>query len=158
MKEHPILFSTPMVQAILEGRKTQTRRIIKSFNKRQCPYGEPGDVLWVRETWAPALGDIAYRADYTNEVLEEKRNKGIWHPSIHMTKAAARIWLQITEVRVEKLEFYSIKDTKTGRTMHIKPPGNPWVWVINFKVVSTTGKQNIHSNSHAFTHSSIHAL
>jgi len=171
MKEYPILFSTPMVQAILEGRKTQTTRIIKSFNKRQCPYGEPGDVLWVRETWAPALGDIAYKADYTNEVLEEKRNKGLWHASVQIPKAAARIWLQITEVRVEQLETVTDEHAKTGITAPHKPTGNPWVWVIKFKVVSTTGKQNIHARLsaragtdgnnevwQAFKHSSIQAL
>jgi hypothetical protein len=207
MKEHPILFSTPMVQAILEGRKTQTRRIVKmkkeisepvfgytfftpenhisvrgihkngeygeSFIK--CPYGKKGDVLWVRETWAPALGDIAFKADYSADVLREPRNKGIWKPSIHMPKAAARIWLEITEVKLERVQDISEEDAKaegvefsyadeTGNryrdyyhsgtihgafgsfmTLWCKINGidnwnsNPWVWVVKFKVLSTTG-------------------
>ena len=54
MKETPIIFSGPMIQAILEGKKTQTRRVMKLGNGGDypCPYGSPGDWLWVRETWA----------------------------------------------------------------------------------------------------------
>jgi len=208
MKEHPILFSTPMVQAIMEGRKTQTRRIVKpqppsskcefigareflasdkigyywsdgTHNNMQgfwpgiekdlyCPYGHPGDVLWVRETFAPALGDVAYKADYSQSVLDEPRNKGIWKPSIHMPKAAARIWLEITEVKVERLQNISNEDviaegvkadiaTDHPRGVHytafsdlwIKINGNgswisnPWVWVVKFKILSTTGAASI---------------
>lgn len=173
MKHHPILFSTPMVQAILEGRKTQTRRLLKiiprlsaninwtgehlSKDKESrffyCPYGKPGDVLWVRETWAPAINEICYKADYTDEVLKEKRNKGLWKPSIHMPKSAARLWLEITDVRVEKVGDISHSDCITEgiiekpgynlpfsfRNLWISINGqaswdsNPWVWVISFK-------------------------
>ena len=131
MKEHPILFSTPMVQAILEGRKTQTRRVIKpqpdeepyfanktfmwyAENKPKglsdCPYGEPGDLLWVRETtirnnnsntyWPVADGYVK-TADYEKTI-----------PSIHMPKDAARIWLKVKDVRVERLESISSNDAK----------------------------------------------
>jgi hypothetical protein len=182
MKQHPILFSTPMVKAILEGRKTQTRRVhkyqidceklsqyaqdweIKEFIAL-CPFGQPGDRLWVRETFAPALGDVAYKADYSQSVLDEPRNKGIWKPSIHMPKTAARIWLEITEVKVELVQNISNEDviaegvkadiaTDHPRGVHytafsdlwIKINGNgswisnPWVWVVKFKILSTTGK------------------
>ena len=69
MKERPILFSGPMVRAVLEGRKTQTRRVVKPQQMMDlpvsyCPYGIPGDRLWVRETWAPNGdgGAVWYRA------------------------------------------------------------------------------------------------
>ena len=128
MKFYPIFFSTEMVQAILEGRKTQTRRVVKGTalewlqpdmftpefvgdsSNSLCPYGNLGDVLWVRETWAPALGVYAYKADYTQCTLNEPRNKGLWKPSIHMPKEAARLFLQIKSVRVERLNDISEED------------------------------------------------
>lgn len=134
MKERPIIFNTDMVRAILEGRKTQTRRMVKpqgailtddmarSFGVRpplnqnspviQCPYGQPGDRLWVRETFAEAIGDYAYRADYSAEILSEKRNKGLWKPSIHMPRWASRITLEIKNVNVERLHDISEDDAK----------------------------------------------
>jgi hypothetical protein len=178
MKEHPILFSTPMVQAILEGRKTQTRRIVKPQPKLHdennwpwkitdkngpepydCPYGQPGDVLWVRETFSIYLD--AYLFKSTNTIF-----KGVkWKPSIHMPKDVAQIWLQITEVKVELVQNISNEDviaegvkadiaTDHPRGVHytafsdlwIKINGNgswisnPWVWVVKFKILSTTGK------------------
>jgi hypothetical protein len=127
MKHRPILFSTDMVQAILEGRKTQTRRVVKTIDARgfrtnyapfedfygrvfKCPYGQPGDVLWVRETWAPALNDFAYKADYSEDVINEPQNKGLWKPSIHMPREAARLFLRIKSVRVKRLQDISEDD------------------------------------------------
>lgn len=195
MKDHPILFSAPMVRAILEGRKTQTRRIIKPQpvpfvqctpdrhpttrtepyidaycgerktpeNPRgmgldwhwwtaddrlgtkvgRCPYGQPGDRLWVRETIyidqtpydegtlpkvRPAdlrQEDIYYRAD--GECCEQipecccaEIDKPRWRPSIHMPRWASRITLEVTGVRVERLSDISEADAKaeglTART------------------------------------------
>ncbi|WP_121383209.1 hypothetical protein [Pseudomonas aeruginosa] len=162
MKERPILFTGPMVLALLEGRKTATRRIAKPVKHpdlgniyapgalvlegepqhvidRACPYGQPGDRLWVRETWtdvnlcgAPAL---AYRADEDiRDLMEEPGflddrgafnyddprvkpypfacwyadlDQARWRPSIHMPRWASRILLEITAVRVERLQDIS---------------------------------------------------
>lgn len=136
MKERPILFSGPMVKAILEGRKTQTRRIVKgpaqaAMSKdnpcdeedggvlwvKQCPYGQPGDRLWVRETWANLVGmgfdkNVAYRAESLGKdgkelsySMEARIDFGIkWKPSIHMPRCASRITLEIVSVRVERLQ------------------------------------------------------
>ena len=131
MSEKPILFNTEMVRAILDGRKTQTRRVIR-FQEgttghlppsgakdyiywpggiKRAPY-KPGDTLWVRETWkqyttgtaGPGLIDgYLYKANEpqdTSGMMVEDR----WHPSIHMPKAAARIFLRVTGVRVERLQ------------------------------------------------------
>ncbi len=124
-----ILFNTEMVRAILDGRKTCTRRIVKpqitAHYGAQCikpPY-QPGDILYVRETWErfecwncegdergncpkepkksvsdKACGCYMYRA--TDEISGDAK----WHPSIHMPKEAARIWLKVTNVRVERLQ------------------------------------------------------
>ncbi len=136
MKEHPILFSTPMVQAILEGRKTQTRRICKHQHWSHseltdvnvngisqkvdrsvtCPYGQPGDLLWVRETFCfPSLfdgfeDDYYYKANFNPGNFETRHASQGWKPSIHMPKAAARVWLEITEVKVERLQDISEED------------------------------------------------
>lgn len=155
MSERPILFSTPMVKAILEGRKTQTRRIVKpqvqeiyymknapldyhnytrepwkpwkydlddgNSGSMLCPYGEHGDRLWVRETWFPTRFDvkqmlsrgdtscIRYKADGTYDPGRDCVGRS-WKPSIHMPKAAARIWLEVEEVRVERLQEISEED------------------------------------------------
>jgi len=130
MKERPILFSAPMVRAILEGRKTQTRRILKSQGKKaghyagwvlpeyrtDCPYGQPGDRLWVRETWqinhtvqdADGKCPTIFRADGT--LLPAQGMK--WTPSIHMPRWACRIVLEITDVRVELLQSISDADAR----------------------------------------------
>jgi hypothetical protein len=156
-RERPILFSGPMVRAILAGRKTQTRRIVKfsrevwkqplphveyaddgmpiwfsspphglrhrdpEYFKRgyPCPYGRPGDRLWVRETWQPTahgkgLGtEIHYHADESSEwrhgFVTNPSNKH-WRPSIHMPRWASRITLEITGVRVERLNEISEED------------------------------------------------
>lgn len=132
MSVKPILFSTPMVQAILDGRKTMTRRVIKpqpmimangkplnGYNDSMIkaagefptPKYQPGDILWVRETWCnisdwtcvdPSVGlpdGFIYKADW-HARLEHPR----WRPSIHMPKEAARIFLRVTDVRVERVQ------------------------------------------------------
>ena len=123
-KEHPILFSTDMVKAILDGRKTMTRRVIKfqpepnhieEFKEtwiRLCRYGQVGDRLWVRETFDYILGDegdyLIYKAredDY--KWFQERKKDGskiTWKPSIFMPRWASRITLEITEVRVERVQ------------------------------------------------------
>lgn len=140
MKEIPILFSTAMVQSILEGRKSQTRRLVKDkhvlysldVNKvipeyfkdgdgGWCPYGKPGDILWVRETWSPDMaGDgengyveyIKYAADGTRLPINWVKDYDRFNnrPGIHMNKEYARIWLQVESVRVERLQDISGED------------------------------------------------
>lgn len=113
----PILFNTEMVRAILDGRKTCTRRIMKpqltahyGTQYVKPPYG-PGDILYVRETWCALPVNEAghmrghsvyyYKADGD---LRPEGWRGKWKPSIHMPKEAARIWLKVTDVRVERLQ------------------------------------------------------
>lgn len=118
----PILFNTDMVRAILEGRKTVTRRVVK-FKPGQNPqwtgyipdgpvlYGSnnipaskspyhPGDILYVRETWTMLVGSYLYRADQKTGM----KHPGKWIPSIHMPKEAARLFLRVTDVRAERLQ------------------------------------------------------
>ncbi len=142
-KEHPVLFSGPMVNAILGGRKTQTRRVIKpplkhpnwtyftyfkesghaiedgpdypdnKEDERRCPYGQPGDRLWVREAWRPDDFDssnVIYRADMPQDALDEARGIIKWKPSIHMPRWASRITLEISKVRVERLQEITEED------------------------------------------------
>lgn len=148
IKERPILFSAPMVRAILEGRKTVTRRAVRAgFNPDDlegtlsasecrklyrelpqhfgasyfCPYGQPGDRLWVRETFIDLRGTgvehrpdpdgprqrYAYAADCRpgSHSDEARKDFGLkYKPSIHMPRAACRILLEITDVRVERLQ------------------------------------------------------
>jgi hypothetical protein len=143
MKERPILFSGEMVRAILAGRKTQTRRVIlpqlplpaqspfegkdgawrwtmtgkvsNIHEERECPYGMPGDQLWVREMWAPHddstmqtrdLDEIYYRAD---DETKYETDMG-WKPSIHMPRWVSRITLAVTKVRVERVQGISEAD------------------------------------------------
>lgn len=138
IKERPILFSAPMVRAILEGRKTVTRRAVNpqprltdgsgfawkghlfgcgsddretasNFSKRCCPHGKPGDRLWVREAWARIR--VAQAPDQEWVVYRESDNRtdygGPWKPSIHMFRRDSRILLEITDVRVERLQDIS---------------------------------------------------
>lgn len=119
----PILFNTEMVRAILDGRKTCTRRTMKpqltAHYGTQCakpPY-QQGDILYVRETWGhPILlnsdKQYVFKADKMAEI-GFKNDSHIWHPSIHMPKEAARIWLKVTDVRVERLQ--EITDEKAKR-------------------------------------------
>lgn len=153
MRLRPILFSGQMVRAILEGRKTQTRRIVKFphpgiWERGQlpdswvdlanpvgtyptylkCPYGQPGDVLWVRESWAFWGGDeylyqrisanVMYRASWTDDTRRPigwcsdgpyGDRKG-WRPSIHMPRWASRISLEVVSVRVERVQDISEAD------------------------------------------------
>jgi hypothetical protein len=162
IKFKPILFSTPMVQAILEGRKTMTRRIIKSnhesglfavgrrksdgqitkitsldwdecsgdvTNDIQCRYGKVGDVLWVRETW----NCISYlNPDNTEYKYFYKADNGNdfskWKPSIFMPKATCRIFLEITNVKVERLQEISDEDAKSEGVEFIPNMAYPQNW------------------------------
>lgn len=199
MKEHPILFSTPMVQAILNGNKTMTRRVCKldtaNFDydltdkdygpflqdkygdsidvKTLCPYGQPGDRLWVRETWChlwDGANDIwsdppryHYKADGYEVVNVDKPLGSPWKPSIHMPKDAARIFLEVVSVRVERVQDMNRADSFLegcpqeigGRDGDIEAAylwfrdiwesinskrgygweQNPWIWVVEFKKV-----------------------
>lgn len=162
MKERPILMSAPMVRAILSGAKTQTRRVVNfkgappsdaeakrlhpigfmhetGFDGVRCPYGAPGDRLWVRETWhqCPHCGEgdrygrrVAYRAggwmrepsgapddngdrnDSDARPLAPKCTAHGWRPSIHMPRWASRITLEVTGVRVERLHDIRDDDAK----------------------------------------------
>ncbi|HID9812554.1 TPA: hypothetical protein ACXI4M_003883 [Pseudomonas aeruginosa] len=203
MKERPILFSGPMVRAILEGRKTVTRRAVKGlqiptedkttpheglrwsalgqrhlrygfnvFGSTEeecahelarcgvCPFGKPGDRLWVRETFADIGCRLTYRADlYDGAHCMVKK----WIPSIHMPRWASRILLEITSVRIERLQdiseeqaraegYPAERECETGgsgldawlwfRSLwgEINGPeaftANPWVWVVEFKRVT----------------------
>ncbi len=200
--DRPMLFSAPMVRAILDGTKTQTRRIVKpqpAFDalrehftwdngrvstswsggrpqaaallglRGNSPYGIPGDRLWVRETFGVLTGAghrYVYRADgdepkqafYPDETIPDMR----WTPSIHMPRRASRITLEVTEVRVERLNAITQADARAEGvadfdvwgdltdTDRAGPRGafealwnsingptswdaNPWVWVISFK-------------------------
>lgn len=137
ISEKPILFSGPMVLAILEGRKSQTRRVIKPQPKHRlidassnnagdwydtngigpgepilCPYGERGQWLWVRETWGPCEGGLIYAADEGANWKRVKPDDGKWHPSIFMPRLACRLTLEIAVVRVERLQDISEEDAK----------------------------------------------
>src|SRR5690554_1117458 len=133
----PILFNTEMVKAIMDGRKTQTRRIVKpqlhqkvikicevdplgymsyqvddryldGWRSAKASYCK-GDILWVRETWGKKDGHYFYKAGH--ELLvdgEPLINR--WHPSIHMPREAARIFLRVTNVRVERLHEITEED------------------------------------------------
>lgn len=131
----PILFSTRMVQAILAGRKTQTRRICKPqpngeikkqdyyeaygiktariFTDTQgiCANYALGDILWVRETWCEMYGAYFYKADVDKAIAELMESQSVkWRPSIHMPREAARLFLSVTDVRVERLQDITHED------------------------------------------------
>jgi hypothetical protein len=210
MKERPILFSAPMVRAILEGRKSQTRRVVKpqppdghgfagftmsstcradvvkavwgagdpicmlhNPHRVRCPYGQRGDRLWVRETlqvtrhWrqvsyaaddATCYESDASPADERAEQLIDRygtfnfeESRGV--PSIHMPRWASRILLEVTDVRVERLQAISKPDALAEGITHstLNDPlveyqwlwesingsaswnANPWVWAISFR-------------------------
>jgi hypothetical protein len=183
MKERPILFSGPMVRAILAGDKTQTRRVIKPQPVRladnpswpthawgdaegggywvawhqndmtateaigeYCPYGKPGDFLWVRETHlVTAGGAVLYKADHPDLI------SGYCRPSIHMLRQHSRITLEVTSVRVQRLQDISHEDGKAegfdsldgfallwDRINAKRGYGwqaNPYVWAVEFRAV-----------------------
>lgn len=194
MKERPILFSAPMVRAILNGSKTQTRRVVKPefrvlhaiypdasistnriFEKGDgrihCPYGQPGDRLWVRETFTvSSCGTAVYRADARDQRGDrwhsiepgDPNKEVLWKPSIFCKREHSRITLEVTGVRVERLqeidwidakrEGVRLEDCEIGPApdFNIDYVGgyqrlwesingtgswdaNPWVWVVEFK-------------------------
>lgn len=148
----PILFNTEMVRAILDGLKTCTRRICKDANEytvpdmefynadkrtyavhnfadkkhteqlsiaeRTCPIC-PGDILYVRETWKKAPNGYFYYEDWQRDDIADVAK---WKPSIHMPKEAARIWLKVTDVRVERLQSITeggaIREGAEGEKCH----------------------------------------
>ena len=137
--ERPILFSAPMVRAILAGTKTQTRRMVNAKWSARCPYGQPGDRLWVRETWQAVNGNDRARHIVTHPRpdrgwleyaatprLDEPAYK--WRPSIFMPRWASRITLEVTGVRVQRLHDISEADARAegidfdpgeGGTFHV---------------------------------------
>ncbi|EBV2147828.1 hypothetical protein DN191_18350 [Salmonella enterica subsp. enterica serovar Mikawasima] len=205
MKERGMIFNGEMVRAILEGRKSQTRRVLGTYqdavkfcpewdvNGKQifivlgekdhtgmnpvitaipCPFGQPGDRIWVRETFrvhsrATDVATLVYRASVRNSWTEQTHRVPVavcnkpatpekWTPSIHMPRWASRITLEITDVRVERLnsitesdaEAEGVTDTGFGDLLvdgfrylwksiygDDSWQANPWVWVIEFKRV-----------------------
>ena len=209
MKERPILFSAPMVRAILDGCKTQTRRVIipdpklvhclvvnfdepayvesaRLFRNREanaqgqiaCPFGTVGDRLWVRETHSVSHGSSSFGGDYHSscEVTYRaggfkrlaydgphsadpyqkafERQRGDWRPSIFMPRWASRITLELTAVRVERVQQITMGDAvaegilgdnymardnyrELWNSLNAKRgfewDSNPWVWVIEFR-------------------------
>jgi hypothetical protein len=138
VKERPILFSGPMVRALLDGSKTQTRRIVKPQPFREDymaeenvrrhfatlgPYGQPGDRLWVRESYADIGPRLAYRADQ-DDGAHCKVTK--WTPSIHMFRADSRILLEIVWVRVERLNDCSAADAVAEGIRRVGPGFERW--------------------------------
>ena len=141
--EHPILFSVEMVRAIMEGRKTQTRRVIKPQPNdiRESPFVKsgiedthgyeikrkyaPGDKLWVRETWMPFTengvrsGMAIYRATDKPEQDGDRPLK--WRPSIFMPRWASRITLEVVSVRVERVQDISEEDALSEGISFWKP-------------------------------------
>lgn len=151
----PILFNTEMVRAILEGRKTVTRRVIKpqptyshadGFTYKGVAYGtdspptikgagynlrcvapyKVNDVLYVREIWYKGLNRILYKANYSDTEKFYENGKEIllkWKPSIHMPKEAARIFLRVTDVRVERLQDICNRRTPQDHVKNITREG-----------------------------------
>ncbi|MEQ3620540.1 MAG: hypothetical protein ABNH42_04275 [Marinobacter sp.] len=195
MKARPILFNTDMVKAILAGQKTQTRRAVNAdmaanFDEprgtedvlagypfveteggyvsalKLCPFGQPGDLLYVRETFR-VFDSSAECACYDHCVCSRHNGKPMyfadgfctkddykWNPSIHMPRWASRLTLEITDVRVERLQDIDRGDCMAEGcpfpNMAVNDPigwfsglwgsiysnwdANPWVWVVEFKV------------------------
>jgi hypothetical protein len=216
MKGKPIIFSGEMVRAILDGRKTKTRRVIKpqpdedglvrdlgkssdawfdtSEREYKCPYGGHGDRLWVRETWRRSFSQFGQLPDgiefKANNLLVyfDKSDRGVqaknaatekslprdgrWRPSIYMPRWASRITLEITDVRVERIQEITAKDCiQEGcpnrlvgtpiKSDKIAVRGfqllwnsinakrgygwdvNPWVWVVEFAHNPPPGEKRI---------------
>lgn len=169
MKERPILFSDQMVRAILEGRKTQTRRIVKqvphwqhcgkdimewglsdcyteedgthwldiqtdvddnSHNEIKCPFGQPGDRLWVRESFRfssahdhlpPSVVPVGDKVEYFADTTAHHYLDGKCRSSIHMPRWASRITLEITGIRVERLQEMRRDDAFSEGVEHVNP-------------------------------------
>ncbi len=199
----PILFNTEMVRAILDGRKTQTRRVVNINTDVECNYGEhefvsddfgntfdytgfvcrkcgfgvspphckypvgtsvfrprynDGDILYVRETWREYNGKYFYKSDQCADHDDYKYGVARYRPSIHMPKEAARIFLRVTDVRVERLQDID-DDGVVAEGLNIGDPfdelwdstikkkdlslygweANPWVWVYEFEKIDVEG-------------------
>lgn len=192
MNQKPVLFNTEMVKAVLDGIKGCTRRVVKGYIPKDARFGytaftpkgciscrgtfkdgygekffkmpyQKGDILYVRETWSEWTGGYLYRA-WMEPFPQPGLFPGIkWHPSIHMPKEAARIWLKVTDVRVERLRDIDIKGLRkeglTSAAVHVGDmdialkeweilwnstinksdldtygwDANPFVWVIEFE-------------------------
>lgn len=190
VRERPIIFSSEMVRAILAGEKTETRRIVRPRPQKpidvgasvasfidlrpckggekyvivRCPYGAPGDRLWVRETWRPVgplsectgPDDIRFKAS----VCEAEGAAFPWHRSIFMPRWASRITLEVKNVRAERLQEITppgvhaegigslaekVKAGLVGRWAahwdklngkRASWASNPWVWVVSFERVT----------------------
>ena len=180
MRIFPILFNTQMVQAIFEGRKSVTRRLVKHdvesmlnspFRKshldvadkqiieKLCrpPY-QAGDILYVRETWSEWTDGYIYKAWNSPFPQPGKASIMKWHPSLHMPREAARIFLMVKDIRVERLQDITPEQVLQEGTKEQFPPlaidefrdiwdstvkksdlvlygwdANPWVWVIEFE-------------------------
>lgn len=205
MKERPIIFNTAMVQAILAGKKTQTRRAVKgtgldwltggfepeyvaAVENNLCPFGQPGDLLWVRETFCIGRVDAEDGVEGQTDTVFISQCSGdtdvihkqwaiaagvslvdvTWKPSIHMPRAACRLLLEVTAVRIERLQDISEDDAKAegcdneaeaaaqGLGWYERPrrafrriwesiysnwDANPWVWVVEFKIAECKGKE-----------------
>lgn len=125
MKTRPILFSGPMVRALLAGRKTQTRRVVRA---NRSPYGVRGDQLWVKETLVaePGLGGdvIAYAADGTvTDRLWEWRRTVL--PSIHMPRGLSRLTLEVTDVLCRNLQDITEEDAQAEGAFYVQPGADP---------------------------------
>lgn len=132
----PILFNYDMVRAILADRKTVTRRVVKPqpkclekeqlaaqwILKETCAPYHTGDILYVRETWACLSGLYLYKAD----LWTASRYSGRWRPSIHMPKEAARLFLRLTAVRMERLQEITEEQAKAeGATLSLAEQNDP---------------------------------
>lgn len=163
MSVKPILFNTDMVKAILDGRKTVTRRVIKFKHPEavgvsrledgstgirigwaevdengaalvdlKTPYNT-GDFLYVRETWAKlpgasSKGGYAYKYKASQEGEYWSKVNGFkWKPSIHMPKEAARIWLRVTNIRVDRLGYTTSEDWEKEGIPKLYPPKEMWI-------------------------------
>lgn len=121
----PILFNTEMVRAILAGKKTCTRRIAKS----EKPPFVVGDILYVRETWCINTFGTHYRADWPNGACPEMDCDDQWHPSIHMGKDIARIFLRVKSVERGPLRGMEVADfQKEGVKPQNRPGGCKCAW------------------------------
>lgn len=147
----PISFNDEMIRALLTGRKTQTRRLVDG--RKNCPFGGPGDLLWVRERWT-RVDRSSYR--YSADAADDRTR---FRPTFHMPRAACRIVLRIASVEMQSLQSMSTADARNEgydpRATKLSPrkwfadlwdrifraPGtrwadNPRVWMIRFELVS----------------------